>query len=106
MTYTSLKTNNAQIDNDIKAARQDISKFHINSIRHAKQLGRVIDEAVKQKYHAGSKKACPLFANFRKSGFSDVAADSMCRQAHKYGINPNLSPGTILGYSKREPHNS
>jgi hypothetical protein len=98
MTYQ--KMSDAQVDAELKSARQDLSKFRQSKVKQVNQIERIVNEAVKNKYHASSKRTCPVYANFRKAGFSNIVSDSMCKQAHRYGINPNLSPGQILNIIK------
>jgi hypothetical protein len=95
MTYQRQMTDE-RFDAELKAARQDLSKFRQSTLKQE----RIIKEAIKNKYHSLSKKACTVYIKFKAAGFSDFAADSMCRQAHRYNINPNLDLQQILNAVK------
>jgi hypothetical protein len=87
------------IDKELTEIKKGLTSFRQSRVKHTNQLEHIRKEAV-NKYHSIDKKACQVYAKFKTAGFSDFAADSMYRQAHKYNINPNLDLQQILNAVK------
>jgi hypothetical protein len=94
MTYQ--KMSDEFLDKELAEVKKGLSAFRQSRVKQE----RMVTEAIKQKYHSPSKKACTVYMKFKAAGFSDFAADSMCRQAHKYNINPNLDLQRIINAVK------